>query len=155
MHYNDDAGVRSRSHSGSQSGRRLKTMESIPSGIVLGRAVQLSPLDILQTNKLYECGRYSDNIATCRLSLLHLIYADRITPGPPLVPQVIDPPITLPFPDCGQILTARNGVITSPGYPTYQRNQRCGWIIALGKGYRLRITIRVSIEQRSAIANAF
>ena len=61
----------------------------------------------------------------------------------------------LPFPDCGQILTARNGVISSPGYPTYRHNQRCGWIIALGKGYGLRIKIEVSVKQGSVITNAF
>ena len=65
------------------------------------------------------------------------------------------PPPVLPFPDCGQILTARNGVISSPGYPTYRHNQRCGWIIALGKGYGLRIKIEVSVKQGSVITNAF
>ena len=94
--------------------------------------------------------------ATILIVTFALLRADRLTPGPPLVPEVIDPtppPPTLPFPSCGQIVTATNGVITPPGYPTFRHNQRCGWIIALDnpRGYRLRINIQVSVEQRSVI----
>lgn len=53
MHYNDNFFAR---------GPGLKTMEAIASpDIVLGHALRLSPLDILQAKNLYQCGMYSAN----------------------------------------------------------------------------------------------
>lgn len=50
MHYNDNF----------FSNGKGPTMVSIPSGIVLGRALRLSPLDIKQANLLYQCGEYTN-----------------------------------------------------------------------------------------------
>ena len=148
MHYNDNF----------FSNGRGPTMVSIPSGIVLGRALRLSPLDIKQTNLLYQCGEYTNFIYTeCKLLRAALYYWHTATrnPGPPLVPlpppEPTSPPPTLPYPSCGQILTATSGTITSPGYPTYRHNQDCAWIIAISnsRGYRMRITFQpVSVEHR-------
>ena len=48
MHYNDNFFARSPG---------LKTMVPVAPGIILGRASDLSPLDILQTNLLYDCSK--------------------------------------------------------------------------------------------------
>ena len=101
--------------------------------IEVGQAVELSPLDIMETNLLYECTE----------------------PHPPpsiILPELTATPTespTIPY-TCGSVFDGQlSGTITSPGYPTYAHNQTCGWVIKVPPGFRLLLTFQpLSVEYR-------
>ena len=118
-------------HSTAFSAKEEETIVAHDPNIVIGEAQELSPLDIMETNLLYNCTE----------------------PHPPTsIPEKPTTPNKPPtnWYSCGEVFNEQlEGTLTSPGYPKYTHNKDCSWVIKIPPGYLLTLTFKpVSMEFR-------
>ena len=146
MHYCEN------SFSVSKDKNTLQTHD--PNATILCNGCELSPLDILQINLLYQCGQWKRlifEIFFC--NIIDCLWPADIANHPPIStpspPELLLPSLTLPFSKCGKIFDGKlEGKFSSPGFDTgkYPHNQKCGWVFRARKGFRIKIKLTVSIE---------
>ncbi|XP_064384778.1 dorsal-ventral patterning protein tolloid-like [Halichondria panicea] len=97
---------------------RSETIQTNQPNIPIGEAEELSPLDILKANRLYNC--------PCPLS-----------PPNTVVPPAL-PPVNPSRSRCGTVEVLSGGemrTVRSPGYPSHLPNQECAFVFQCPSGF--------------------
>ena len=140
----------------------MDTMQSRDPTIPLGGAEELSPLDIAKANTLYNCGNLILHVHTMQLifslqsTIMSCMNVYNYT-GPkenwPPICTIVPPKPMLSLPPgstCGQVSNGRlNGTFSAPGYPNYQHNLDCAYVVRVPKGYYVQVSLpNFAIEER-------
>jgi len=113
--------------------------------IPFGRATELSPLDIKQTNLLYkkQCGLLINLICrkfVYRIIIFSLGLRSSSVSKLPAKSLTTSSPVILPRGRCNKHLTGKTGWFFPPDNP-YKSNTDCVWIIEVPKGYCILLTV--------------